>query len=257
MDDRGLAYGDGLFETLLFQNAKIPYLKWHRQRLEQGCQRIKLRFDGEQLDAELAALTSQLSVEKAVIKITLSRQQSGRGYTPDVTAKTRRMLSAYTLDNDFSQQQREGVSLQFCETPLAVQPALAGLKHLARLENVLASAELKPPHFEGLMLDTEQRVIEGTRSNVFVIKNQQLLTPDLSRCGVAGVMRQVLLEEVAPQLAIECAVCDLNRSDLLAADELFIANSIMGVVPVKAIAGEQKTQHAITRRLQQSLGHES
>jgi 4-amino-4-deoxychorismate lyase len=144
----------------------------------------------------------------------------------------------------------QGVRVFACMTRLAEQPRLAGLKHLNRLEQVLARGEWHDAeHAEGLMRDTSGRVVEGVYSNLFLVKNGGLLTPELSRCGVAGVMRAELLAQ-AESLGLDCGVRDISYDELLTADEVFLCNSLYGVWPVRALQGHDWPVGPLTRKLQ-------
>ena len=144
----------------------------------------------------------------------------------------------------------QGVCLYPCVTRLAEQPLLAGLKHLNRLEQVLARGEWQDPAFvEGLMRDQSGRVIEGVYSNLFLLKDDVLATADLSRCGVAGVMRAEVLEQ-AMRLGISCEVRDIGYDELLGADEVFLCNSLYGIWPVRELAASVWPAGPLTRKLQ-------
>src|SRR5690606_31058408 len=135
-------------------------------------------------------------------------------------------------------------------TRLAEQPLLAGLKHLNRLEQVLARAEWQDTRYaEGLLCDVSGRIVEGVFSNLFLVRGGVLQTPALTRCGVAGVMRAELLEYAA-SLGVPCAVGDYERADLLVADEIFVCNSLYGVWPVRRFAGRDWPVGPLTRTLQ-------
>ena len=130
---------------------------------------------------------------------------------------------------------------------------MAGLKHLNRLEQVLARAESSDPVYaEGLLLDQQQRVVDGVFSNIFIVKNQQLMTADLSRCGVAGVMRAELLTR-AQAAGVAVAVSDITLEQLLQADEVFTCNSLYGIWPVRSYATQHWSVGELTRKLQQLI----
>jgi 4-amino-4-deoxychorismate lyase len=121
------------------------------------------------------------------------------------------------------------VGARWCSLRLARQPRLAGIKHLNRLENVLARAEWDDPAIaEGLLCDDSGAVIGGVMSNLFWIRDGELFTPDLSECGVAGVARARLLRGAA-RLGISAHIVRLPPAAILAADEIMISNSIIGV----------------------------
>ncbi|WP_236235511.1 aminodeoxychorismate lyase [Pseudomonas faucium] len=248
LQNRGLAYGDGLFETIAVRNGRPSLLDGHMARLALGCQRLALAADLALLRDEVQRYASQLG--DGVAKLILTRGDSQRGYAPAVGVAPRRILQGSALPGYPVEHAELGVRLFPCQTRLAEQPLLAGLKHLNRLEQVLARAEWQDSeHAEGLMRDGQGRVIEGVYSNLFLVRDGKLLTADLSRCGVAGVMRGALLEQ-AQALSIPLQVRDLAFDELEQADEVFVCNSVYGVWPVRAIAALNWSPGPLTRKLQ-------
>jgi 4-amino-4-deoxychorismate lyase len=152
---------------------------------------------------------------------------------------------------------RQGVAVRMCDMRLGHNPRLAGIKHLNRLEQVLARQEWDDTGImEGLLLDSGNNLVEGTMSNLFLVRDGVLLTPDLQRCGVAGIMRSQLLA-LADQLSINTEVCQLGMADLQAAEEVFICNSLIGIWPVISIDDRKYTRGIITSRLQDLLASET
>ncbi|MES2818423.1 MAG: aminodeoxychorismate lyase [Pseudomonadota bacterium] len=246
--DRGLAYGDGLFETLGIRQGRPRLLTRHLARLAGGCKRLGIPFDEALLRREMLAFAREL--DEGVVKLILTRGDGPRGYAPPNPAQPRRILQGAPAATYPLSHAEQGVRLFPCVTRLAEQPLLAGLKHLNRLEQVLARAEWQDgEHAEGLMCDTRGRVIEGVYSNLFLVKNGQLLTAELSRCGVAGVMRAELLTQ-AEREGIPLAVRDLAYSELLEADEVFVCNSQYGIWPVRALHVHGWPVGPLTRKLQ-------
>ncbi|WP_339510005.1 aminodeoxychorismate lyase [Pseudomonas sp. RL_15y_Pfl2_60] len=246
--DRGLAYGDGLFETIAVTAGTPVLLERHLSRLAQGCARLKIALDQRLLRNELQAFCAVLG--NGIAKLIITRGDGLRGYAPPVAAQSRRILLGSPPASYAPENAQEGVRLFACKTTLAEQPLLAGLKHLNRLEQVLARAEWDDPAYaEGLMCDVGGRIIEGVYSNIFMVRDGQLFTPDLSRCGVAGVMRAELLDQ-AGQLSIPCAVTDINLNELRSADEVFVCNSVYGVWPVLELLDSRWLAGPMTRRLQ-------
>ena len=148
---------------------------------------------------------------------------------------------------------RQGVALRICDIRLGHNPRLAGIKHLNRLEQVLARQEWDDTGImEGLLLDSESNLVEGTMSNLFLVRDGVLLTPDLQRCGVAGIMRSQLLE-CAGQISINTEICQLGMVDLHEAEEVFICNSLIGIWPVISIDDRKYNRGIITSRLQNLL----
>ncbi len=250
--DRGLLYGDGLFETLAVRNGAPLRWERHLQRLLLGCERLSIPCP------DIAALTTEALAlckgqARAALKLIVTRGGGGRGYRAPAQAQGTRILGCYPWPNYPPEHAREGVRVRLCDTRLARQPLLAGLKHLNRLEQVLARAEWNDEDItEGLLFDREDHVIEATMSNLFLVHDGRLFTPELSDCGVAGIMRSMILE-VAAILEIPCAIRPVARAELFAASELLLCNSLIGLWPVRQIDTLRLVPGPVTRRLQQVL----
>ncbi|QXZ16017.1 aminodeoxychorismate lyase [Pseudomonas sp. AO-1] len=248
LKDRGLAYGDGLFETIAVHGGQPILLDRHLTRLAEGCSRLAIAADIDRVRTELRAYAAAMG--EGVLKLILTRGDGLRGYAPDPAAQGRRILQGNPPAAYPAVHGEQGVRLFPCVTRLSNQPLLAGLKHLNRLEQVLARAEWRDgEHAEGLMLDQAGRVIEGVFSNLFLVRDGVLITPDLKRCGVAGVMRAELLFQ-AESLAIPTQITDVSLEQLQWADEVFICNSVYGVWPVRAYAALSWPVGPLTRKLQ-------
>ncbi len=250
--DRGLQYGDGLFETLRVRDGRPRHWAAHRQRLGEGCARLRLPDAVMEPLAEEARLLSR-GVAEGVLKIVITRGEGGRGYAPPVAPRPTRLLALFPPPDYSPSHARDGVVVRLCQTRLGHHPALAGIKHLNRLEQVLARAEWHDPYIaEGLMLDHEDNVIEGTMSNLFLLRDGQLSTPELSRAGVAGVTRARVLR-LAPSLGVTVVERVIPRGELAEADELFLTNSIIGLWPVRHCAGRDYTPGPFSARLATAL----
>ncbi|MDH5257938.1 MAG: aminodeoxychorismate lyase [Gammaproteobacteria bacterium] len=256
--DRGFQYGDGLFETLAVENGDVKNWELHWNRLCAGCERLFLP------EPEKLLILSEIDhvvagVGKEIVKIIISRGLGERGYGFKVVSPTR-VVSAYQWPDLRKENATDGVELFVCETRIARQPALAGIKHLNRLENILARHEWQSGQYaEGIMQDTENNVIEGTMSNLFMVKNNKLQTPDLSYCGVEGVIRQKILK-IARDEEIELEITNITLNELMQADEVFVCNSIIDIWPVNKIGqatfsvlSNQNKSSSITSFLQQNL----
>lgn len=246
--DRGLAYGDGLFETIAVRQGRPTLFEAHLARLSAGCARLGISSDEALIKAELQAFSATLG--EGIAKLILTRGDGLRGYFPPQQAIPRRILLGSPLPCYPEAHAEQGVRLFPCSTRLAEQPLLAGLKHLNRLEQVLARSEWSDERCaEGLMRDSQGRVIEAVFSNLFLVSKNELLTPSLERCGVAGVMRSVLLEQAA-SLGIAVAVRDISYAELLTANEVFVCNSVYGIWPVRHLEQQSWPVGPVTRKLQ-------
>lgn len=246
--DRGLAYGDGLFETIAVRAGRPPLLEYHLARLAEGCRRLGIPLDLPLMRTELLSFSAGLG--EGVVKLMVTRGEGLRGYAPPPVALPRRILQSSAFPVYPEGNWEQGVQLFPCATRLAEQPLLGGLKHLNRLEQVLARAEWQGGDFaEGLMRDQSGRVIEGVFSNLFMVRGGVLVTAELSRCGVAGVMRAALLDGARAQsMAIE--VRDIPFEEFVQADEVFLCNSLFGIWPVRSVTGHHWPVGPLTRKLQ-------
>jgi 4-amino-4-deoxychorismate lyase len=247
-DDRGLQYGDGLSETILLRGATPRFFEAHLARLARGCSRLGIDFTAwEPLRAEVARIASQAPA-LAILKIIVTRGSGPRrGYAPHGTFEPRRVLMLFTAPTMPAVE--EGVRLRVASLRLAENSALAGLKHLNRLENVLAASEPgHADHFESLLLDGRDQVVCGTMSNVFAARGGRLITPRLDRCGVEGVLRSIVLRE-APRLGVPAEQGSLTLDELLAADEVFITNARIGVVRARSVGQHHFPMNDIVPRL--------
>jgi len=243
LDDRAIHYGDGLFETILCRAGKLYYWPQHFSRLQRSAQRLKIPCPAEQLllddVAKLLEQNSAMAESACVIKIILSRGVGERGYLFPKKVSLNRMVFLSTLATDYSSLLSEKLlsgRLFLCQQQVSINKNLAGIKHLNRLENVLARNEWQGDYIDGLMLNAHQHVIEGTASNLFVVKGRQLFTPDLALGGVNGIMREVILS-LAEKNNMAMTVQNLELEALLDMDELFISNSLIGMKSVTALAG--------------------
>ena len=252
--DRGLAYGDGLFETIKVCHGKPQFLAHHLTRLQRGVERLSLNLDESILRREISTLIELHECSLSVLKIIITRGGGLRGYRYQPCVPANRYLSVEPLDPLYIARMQAGVKMFLCDQRLPIDPSLAGIKHLNRLGNVMARAEFSSNALgEGLMLDAQGRVVEGTMSNLFVVKGSELMTPSVQRCGVAGVIREIVLSDIAPREGLSGRVCDLYVSDLVEADELFICNSLIGICPVLAVGCMRWEAGPVTARLQQIL----
>jgi len=252
--DRGLAYGDGLFETMRVVDGRPRLFERHLLRLQDGCQRLRLPLDLPALRSEILAFCQIL--QNGVAKLILSRGDGLRGYAMPEPCEPRRVLLGSAAPAYPAGNASHGVRLFPCSTRLAEQPLLAGLKHLNRLEQVLARSEWQAPDFaEGLMRDTSGRVVEAVFSNLFMVRTGVLLTPGLQRCGVAGVMRAEVLE-CAGEAGLAVEIRDIELPELLQAEEVFLSNSLYGVWPVREFDGHAWPIGPVTRKLQTLLAEQ-
>jgi 4-amino-4-deoxychorismate lyase len=224
--DRGLQYGDGLFETMRVVNGQVRFWEAHFARLLSSCERLAIPApDKSMLEAELASVIG--TTKHAVAKLILTRGVGGRGYRPAQNSIATRIISLHELP--VLQPFESGIAVRWCETRLARHAQLAGLKHLNRLEQVLAQNEWHDNDIaEGLMMDTEGELVCATAANVFIVNDGVLVTPDLKFSGIRGVMRSQVLT-AAQALGIQTDERSVWPDELLTATEVFVTNAVRGI----------------------------
>ena len=236
--DRGLAYGDGVFETLLIRASRPCLWGRHLARLRTGAMRLGIPppADASWRSDAHALVTAHLGEEGAgVLKLVLTRGEGGRGYRPDPDPRPRRLAAIFPLPSRPFGGDGAGVRVRLCTTPASQNPALAGLKHLNRLDSVLARAEWDDPAIaEGLMPGPEGDIIGGTMSNLFLWDGSRLSTPAVDRAGIAGTVRGLALD-LARRAGIPCLETRVTRGELAGAAGAFLTNSVIGVWPVARI----------------------
>lgn len=255
-EDRGLAYGDGVFRTLRVHRGAPLCWQQHYSKLQHDCDSIKISCPPSATLLEELQTLSAVHTE-CVAKIIVTRGTGARGYAVPATGSVTRIVSTSSLPNYAPEFFSTGVPLHVCRIKLGHQPSLAGIKHLNRLENVIAATECSEAGTpEGLLEDEDGFVISGTRSNLFVWREGVLRTPDLSLCGVAGMQRDRVIEW-AGRHGVPCKIEPIRTDELLAADELFMVNSVFGLWPVRELLSYHRAQHPVAWKIQQWLNDEN
>ncbi len=252
--DRGLNYGDGLFETIAVVDEKPLFWHKHAQRLLSGCARLKIGFDDiEILESEVESLCKNRT--RSVLKIIITTGTGGRGYQrPGADTIPARLLAIHPWPDYLYNYSTVGIQAYLCSTRLGHVPRFAGIKHLNRLEQVLARNEWNDTNvMEGIMLDINHHIIAGTMSNLFLVyPGQRLVTPDLSLCGIEGVVRQYILDR-SSELGYKSETGTLSLEDIYSADEMFFCNSIAGIMPVKKFVDHEFSSQSIANEIKQFL----
>jgi len=237
-DDRGIAYGDGLFETMRIHAGDAPWWDVHWARLQRGARRLRMELpNAAHVRREAVALFADHA--GGVLKLIVTRGSGGRGYAP-TTPQPNWLLSRHALPVP---SPHEGLSLRWCATRLAIQPALAGIKHCNRLEQVLARAEWDDPAAsgrdadEGLVCSSDGDVVSAIAANVFVLRGGHWLTPAVDRCGVAGVCRERLLP------LLDAREARLSAADVETADAVFLCNAVRGILGAGRLGSRSWPSH--------------
>ncbi len=230
--DRGLQYGDGVFETMRVRGRRVRLLELHLERLYASCRALKIMLPApHRLRRELERCAARR--KEGVMKLIITRGTGPRGYRPTGRERCTRIISLQALRG--ATPESTPVRVRLCATRLGANPRLAGHKTLNRLESVLARAEWADARiWEGLMQDMDGNWVSGTMSNLFLRRGAVLLTPRLDRCGVAGVMRRWILQN-AGALGLRAVERRIRWRDLQSCDEVFMSNAIVGIKSVRSI----------------------
>ena len=254
--DRACAYGDGLFETIAIRDGQPRLWPLHFARIQTGCMRLGLECPTSEFLLELVNIelnASKFDSAYASARLVISAAASARGYRRNPAGGCLAEVTLYPAKPLDKNSARNGIAIRMCSSRLAIQPALAGIKSLNRLEQVIARSEWDDDEvLEGLMLDTDGRLICGTMSNVFLIKGTRVFTPAITRCGVSGVMRALVLR-LFEESGLDCEVRDVRAEELDTATELFLSNSQFGILPIRRCDLREFDVGAMTRQAQTLL----
>jgi 4-amino-4-deoxychorismate lyase len=252
--NRGLHYGDGLFETIACVNGRPRFLSLHLERLALGCQRLQITTPNlDEMRAEIVEMAT--AAERSTIKVLVTGGEAvARGYARSGHERATRITIRYRWPDEDAARLHDGVMVRTLTLRLGENPRLAGLKHCNRLEQVLARSELATDAsvFEGLLYSSSGSLVSGTLSNVFLVRDGTLLTPRIDRCGVAGVMRRVVLRE-ALRAGIPISECELRADDVQNAQEVFLTNALIGIRVVRNIDAHEISRGPVTHHLQSLL----
>lgn len=256
--DRGLAFGDGVFETMFLHRGCLPLFELHKSRLLASLEHLGIQLNEQTLndDIQLALnyVEQQNSSESWRLKLIITRGNSDSGYTPNPYSHANRVMHLLPYDNGLVRlMQEQGVKTTTCQWRLSHQPSLAGIKHLNRLDQIKARLELSDTeYFEGLMLSQDGLYTDGTMSNIFAVApDGELITPALNNAGVSGVMRRLIMETLAEKINKSCYEAEIHRMNEFS--EVFICNAMLGIIPVLSVDQNFYPIGPITRQLQRQL----
>jgi 4-amino-4-deoxychorismate lyase len=251
--DRGLSFGDGVFRTFTVSNGVPNHWEAQYQKLYDDCQALKLKCPFSQIILEDIVKLFPKDTTLKVAKVIITRGNSMRGYAVPQNISPNRVLIKSSLPNYPNNYFEQGVNLQVFSIRLSSQPLLAGVKHLNRLENVLARMEIVDSEmYDGVLLDENNHVIECSNANIFARFNSQLITPSLTKCGVSGVTRQRIIS-IAQLLGLSVAQESCTLESFNSADEVFICNSVFGAFNVKAIGQTTFSNYGLAAKLREML----
>lgn len=247
-NDRGLQFGDGCFTTARIVNGEIRFISRHLTRLWEACDRLMIpRIDESLLRGEMARLAQEKGC--GVIKVVITRGSGGRGYSPAGCQQPRRILSVADAPAQYRSWKTDGIDLVLSPVRLGCNPALAGIKHLNRLEQVLIRTHLEQTTAQdALVLDSDGMLVECCAANLFWRKGHRVYTPAIDRAGVNGTMRQHIIDCLG-NTSWSVSEARVGPEALSDADEIVVCNALMPIIPVKQIPGTRYTERELCHYL--------
>ncbi|TLU68083.1 aminodeoxychorismate lyase [Thalassotalea litorea] len=228
ISDRGLAFGDGVFTTAYVQLGQVQWLAQHIERLGKSCQRLHITPpDFEQLTSHLKQVCAPF--QRATLKVVITAGSSGRGYARNHANPANVIVTINDYPEHYDDWRAQGVHLGVANTRLGVNPSLAGIKHLNRLEQVLVRNELDNQAYDDLVVcDLNGFIIETSSCNLFWQIDSCWYTADLSSSGVNGLVRQRLLNGLGNVKIVRQTIEQLQQ-----AHSMFICNALLQIAPVR------------------------
>ncbi len=249
--DRGLAYGDGFFETMFwtskanrneYKQFGVEFWHQHLNRIKKGCKILKIKFPEDktilQHRERILKKSFSLGIKSGILKIIITRGVGGRGYKFERNMVPTIIFLTFPSPKYYEKLYTTGIKARYCKSELSCNKDLFGLKHLNRLDSVLARSEWEEDFFEGIFLDKKNNLLEGTMSNIFFIKKNKLYTPTISESGINGVMRQIVIKR-SKLFFDKLVVRKINKSIVNDFEQMFLTNSIIKILPVISLANKK------------------
>lgn len=254
IESRAFNYGDGIFETMRFMAGELPLQALHKQRLLHGVTVLGLHISANVIDSLFDQIPREFSrFHDGIVKLVLARSECGvAGYVDK-----NQSVNSYIRFTPSSQTHgwlQEPVHLYPAEGALGHNPTLAGLKHLSRLDYIVASGGRIPGwNEECLFLDVEENIIETMRHNIFCVSENLIYTPSMTHVGVAGVMRKLILDELAAYVGVRIIEKSIAYHRIGQFDEIFLSNAVRGIVPVASVGGKTTLQYTYAQCFARAL----
>ncbi len=248
MRDRGLLLADGHFTTAYVCEGRARLWSAHRERLADGCRRLGLAPpDWSGLAEEVAEACGDAS--QACVRITLTRGDAGRGYEGQWPSPAQRLIQISPFPDHYRHWQQAGIRVGVARQRLASGGVLAGVKTLARTEQVLLRREAQLRQLDELLvLDHQGYLLEAIAANLFFVIDGILTTPTLAGAGVAGIMRRHVMSLALAQ-GVPVVARPIHADELADCSAAFITNCLMGVVPLRQIGERYMTDRTLADTL--------
>jgi branched-chain amino acid aminotransferase len=240
--DRGLNYGDGIFETLRTYKGEIFALGLHIERLRKGAQKLAIPLKDDEASwgiilKRLLELNS-LKKEDSYIRITITRGTDFGGLNSDMKTEPTMIAINKPLRSSIKDQQKNGIKGIVLDIRGQSPYMLTNIKSLNFLPNVLGKMEILAMSVdEGFFLNPKGSLTEGTTTNVFLIKGNELLTPPVADGLLPGVTRDIVIN-LAGQKGLEVTERGFDKEEVLHSDEAFVTNSVIEITPLIELDGE-------------------
>jgi branched-chain amino acid aminotransferase len=254
--DRGFTYGDGLFETMRSYSGKIFRLECHLDRLLQSARSIfiDLPMTKNEIRSAINASIQINMLSNSIVRITISRGEQDPGINIDYNAPPTVVIFARPLERIPKKIYKNGVGIKlYKNSGIQIQGIPNQIKSCNYLSNILLRERgIKEGFFESILLDHNNNITEGTISNIFIIKNNQLKTPHVNKFVLSGITRQAILD-ICRENSISFMEDTITEKNMQEADEIFLTNSVIGVLPVSQI-NHQKLKNKIPGPITKKIG---
>lgn len=239
--DRGFLYGDGAYETVHVYQRKIFRAEQHWKRLDHSLKGIQLKISWSHnyLTRACMSIIRANKVEEGLVRVTISRGMGKLGYDPATCKKPTLVVLSTPVRSDLEQLWRNGVKIALVGVRRNHLKSLSpALKTTSCLNGILAKIEsLKTDAFEGILMNLEGYLAEGTISNIFVVKSGILKTPALE-CGLLDGVTRAAVIEVARKAKVKVVETRVKPAELFNADEAFLTSSTMETMPIVKVNGK-------------------
>lgn len=226
---RALHFADGIFETILCEDGRMPALSYHLDRAQRSAARLSINLDAHSLETQLINATREIS-GRAKVKALISRSQGRASYPAFDSPADILVFISELMPRDYTES---GVALELCDEPLILNPKLAGMKLINRSHYIFSSVQSEIS--EPLFVDGQGKLVETMHHNILFVDGESLVTPELSLCGVEGVARTILIKHLAPEIGLAIAEGQISVGECANFNDAFICNAIDGPVPVSRI----------------------
>ncbi len=252
-------FGHGVFETMRVFKWDIPLLCYHLRRIHEHSKKIHIQTNSRSLRERIDNFVSRIRQAfsgSGILRLIVMSTGSLGGYRIDKTCEPTYIISYRSLPVEPVAMPLNGIKMRVCDYRLPLNPVLSGMKHLNRLDQILARAEWDDQFDDGIMLDQNELVVETTFGNIFFLSSSGWGTPLINQCGVEGVMRSLLIKKIMPALSESVDIRKVELYEIKKCSEWFVCNAVRGIMPVSSLSPDLSwTIGEKTKKLRRELSN--